>query len=151
MANTGVSSELPVDPSVLISKRVVFVGGLADEATTQLVRAAFIPFGDIKVVDMPMDYVKGTVHRGFSFVEFEDPDDAEEAIFNMDGADLLGRTISVSLAQPNQLHKLSSGAPNRSEAVWKSDEWFQQQVGMNQAELAKQKELEADGKALQEH
>jgi len=43
---------LPVDPAVLASKRVVFVGALPDEATVTMVRAAMIPFGDIKSVDM---------------------------------------------------------------------------------------------------
>ena len=43
---------LAVDPSVLASKRVVFIGGLPDEATVTMVRAAMIPFGDIKSVDM---------------------------------------------------------------------------------------------------
>jgi len=107
-----------------------------------------------------MDYVKGK-HRGFAFVEYEDADDAEECIFNMDGADLAGRTIAVSVAQPNQVHKLSSssggaaggGAAPGAEAVWKSDEWFQQQVAVGQPsaeELAKQREREKDAQTLQE-
>ena len=41
-----------VDPVTLTSKRVIYVGGLADEITIQLVRAAFIPFGNMKSVDM---------------------------------------------------------------------------------------------------
>ena len=104
-----------------------------------------------------MDYVKGK-HRGFAFVEFEDADDADECIFNMDGADLAGRTIAVSVAQVNQVHKLSSSsgaAPSESaEAVWKSDEWFQRQVAGNQQqsteELAKQRARDIDAKTLQE-
>jgi peptidyl-prolyl isomerase E (cyclophilin E) len=71
-----------------------------------------------------MDYAQGQ-HKGFAFVEYEDADDASEAIFNMDGADLMGRTIKVSMAQMNQLNKLS----NTQQAIWSSDEWFQQHVG----------------------
>lgn len=70
-----------------------------------------------------MDYAEG-VHRGFGFVEFVDADDASEAIFNMDGADLMGHTIRVSMAQQNQLSKLGSS----KQAIWSSDEWFQQHV-----------------------
>lgn len=70
-----------------------------------------------------MNYTEG-VHRGFGFVEYEDADDASEAIFNMDGADLLGRTIRVSMAQANQMNKLSTS----QKAIWSSDEWFQQHV-----------------------
>ena len=73
-----------------------------------------------------MDYVQGT-HKGFCFVEFRDPEDADEALYNLDCAEFLGKVVRVSLAQANQLHKLTSSSSNRSEAVWKSDEWFQQQ------------------------
>ena len=66
-----------------------------------------------------MDYAKGT-SKGFAFVEFEEAEDASEAIFNRHGADLLGRTLQVSMAQANQASKLS-------EPVWNSDEWHQQQ------------------------
>jgi peptidyl-prolyl isomerase E (cyclophilin E) len=92
-----------------------------------------------------MDYVKG-VHRGFAFVEFEDADDAVEAIFNMDGSELLGKTIRVTLAQPNQAKKLSS-----SEAIWKSDDWYQKQVVGNDVEAeAEQIAKVQDTKVLQE-
>jgi RNA recognition motif-containing protein len=85
-----------------------------------------------------MDYAAGR-HRGFAFVEFKSPDDAAEAIFNMDGAEYMGRVLRVSLAQPNQLRKLASSAASqgggqyaassyREEAIWKSDEWFQKQI-----------------------
>ena len=78
-----------------------------------------------------MDYKEGK-YRGFAFVEFENADDATEAIFNMDGADLMGRTIRVSLAQPNQLNKLSdTTSASSSQAIWSSDEWFQQHVAGN--------------------
>jgi RNA recognition motif-containing protein len=66
-----------------------------------------------------MDYAKGT-SKGFAFVEFEEADDATEAIFNRNGASLLGRTLQVSMAQANQANKLT-------EPVWNSDEWYQRQ------------------------
>lgn len=109
-----------------------------------------------------MDYVKGK-HRGFAFVEYQDAEDADEAIFNMDGAELAGKVISVSVAQPNQVNRLlmstlndGSGAPSNEknaslEAVWTSDEWFQKQVGgLNKEDLTNQHNREADAKTLQE-
>jgi peptidyl-prolyl isomerase E (cyclophilin E) len=77
-----------------------------------------------------MDYVKG-IHRGFAFVEYESAEDADEAIFNLDGSEMLfGQTISVSVAQPNQIHRLTSSntGNTNTEAIWTSDEWFQQQI-----------------------
>ena len=134
------------DPSILASRRAVYVGGLADEVTPQLLRAAMIPFGNIKSLDIPMDYGKG-VHKGFGFVEYEDADDAAEAIFNMDGSDLMGRTMKVSLAQLNQLSKLST-----TRAIWSNDEWFQQHATgeLSKEEQEKVSQERKDMKELQE-
>ena len=82
----------------------------------------------------PMDYAKGT-SKGIAFVEFEEADDATEAIFNRNGASLLGRTIHVSMAQANQVNKLT-------EPVWNSDEWYQQQQQSEDAAAAAAKEGE---------
>jgi peptidyl-prolyl isomerase E (cyclophilin E) len=141
----------PSDSTVLASKRVVYVGGLGDDITQHIVRAAFIPFGNLKSVDIPMDYKVGKT-RGFAFVEYEDPDDASEAIFNMDGSDLLNRTIKVSLAQQNQLNKMSQTSTSRNQAIWSSDEWFQQHAtGAGAAEVQqKQKEAQQDQDTLKD-
>ena len=92
-----------------------------------------------------MDYTVGK-HRGFAFVEYEDAEDAEEAIFNLDGSELMGRTMRVSLAQPNQANKLSK----KEDAIWTSDEWFQQQVGNDKESQAEERSREQDVKTLQD-
>ena len=40
------------DASLLASKRIVYVGGLGEDVKEDLIRAAFIPFGNIKSVMM---------------------------------------------------------------------------------------------------
>mmetsp|Transcript_34524 Transcript_34524/g.37262 ORF Transcript_34524/g.37262 Transcript_34524/m.37262 type:complete len:147 (+) Transcript_34524:146-586(+) len=124
------------DRILIASKRAVYVGGIGEEVSPQILRSAMIPFGNIKSLDIPMDYKVGKT-RGFAFVEYEESDDANECIFNMDGSDLMGRTIKVSLAQQNQLSKLSSQSA-KGQAIWNSDEWFQQHV-LGNDEDAKQK------------
>ena len=97
------------------------------------------------------------MYPGFAFVEFEDADDASEAIFNRDGAELLGRTLRVSLAQPNQISKLmTSSSSNRSasgasssQAVWKSEDWYQQYVASpEEGTLDEQRTKEQDVETL---
>ena len=102
-----------------------------------------------------MDYVKGT-HRGFAFVEYENADDADEAIFNLDGSELIGQAISVSVAQPNQIHRLTSGSSGNNhgnEAIWTSDEWFQNQInggdGTSTEDASKRDIQQEDLKTLQ--
>lgn len=63
-------------------KRTVYVGGLVDEVTEKLLNDAFIPFGDIVDIQMPIDY-ETQKHRGFAFVEYEIAEDAAAAIDNM--------------------------------------------------------------------
>ncbi|EKX44360.1 hypothetical protein GUITHDRAFT_50524, partial [Guillardia theta CCMP2712] len=80
-------------------KRTLYVGGLDEEVNVDTLRAAFIPFGELVDVNIPLDNETGK-HRGFGFVEYEFPDDAAEAIFNMNNGELNGRVLSVNLAKP---------------------------------------------------
>lgn len=59
------------------------IGGLPDEAAENVVRAAFIPFGEIINIEIPPDYENPEKHRGFAFIEFETAEDAAAAIDNM--------------------------------------------------------------------
>jgi peptidyl-prolyl isomerase E (cyclophilin E) len=59
-----------------------FSGGLAEEVDEKVLHAAFIPFGEIVDVQIPLDY-ESEKHRGFAFIEFETAEDAAAAIDNM--------------------------------------------------------------------
>lgn len=69
------------------NKRTIYVGGLAEEVDEKVLNAAFIPFGDIVDVQIPVDY-ETEKHRGFAFIEFESAGDAAAAIDNMVGLKL---------------------------------------------------------------
>ena len=81
---TGLSSNL--------GKKTIYVGGLAEEVDDKIVKAAFITFGEISEVQIPIDY-QTEKHRGFAFIEFELPEDAQAAIDNMHDSELYGRTL----------------------------------------------------------
>jgi RNA recognition motif-containing protein len=66
--------------------------------TKAVLQQAFVPFGEIVEVNMPGDDAQQ--HRGFGYVEFENPDDAAAAIDNMDQCMLAGRVLSVAQAKP---------------------------------------------------
>lgn len=55
---------------------------MAEEADEKILQAAFIPFGEIIDVQIPLDY-ESEKHRGFAFIEFELAEDAAAAIDNM--------------------------------------------------------------------
>nr|CAH7766040.1 unnamed protein product [Callosobruchus chinensis] len=104
------------------NKRTIYVGGLAEEVDEKILNAAFIPFGDIIDVQIPLDY-ESEKHRGFAFIEFESAEDAAAAIDNMNDSELFGRTIRVNLAKPQRI-KEGSTRP-----VWSEDTWLQQHAG----------------------
>ncbi|EPB80777.1 peptidyl-prolyl cis-trans isomerase, cyclophilin-type [Ancylostoma ceylanicum] len=118
-------------------KRTLYVGGFGEEVNEkvshcqkshsqlkQVLMAAFITFGDIVAISIPMDYETGK-HRGFGcvmarccFVEFEIAEDAAAAIDNMNESELFGRTIRCNFARPPKATERSS------RPVWADDEWL---------------------------
>jgi hypothetical protein len=100
-------------------KSTVYIGGLAPLVTTTTLQEAFLPFGEIADVSLPKNENPQTAatepHRGFAYVEFEDVDDAKEAIDNMDQAELFGRVIKVSAAKAPKSAGQGLGAKT---AVW---------------------------------
>ncbi|ENN72273.1 hypothetical protein YQE_11079, partial [Dendroctonus ponderosae] len=100
------------------NKKIVYVGGLAEE----VLKAAFISFGDIVDIQIPLDY-ESEKHRGFAFIEFETSEDAGAAVDIMNDAELFGRTIRVNLAKPQKI-KEGSTRP-----VWSEDTWLQKHAG----------------------
>ena len=63
-------------------KKMLYVGGLAEEVDQKVLQAAFVPFGDIVEVNMPIDY-ETEKHRGFAFIEFELQEDAQVEVLEL--------------------------------------------------------------------
>ncbi|XP_070505788.1 poly(U)-binding-splicing factor half pint isoform X1 [Chironomus tepperi] len=72
----------------------VYVGSISFELKEDTIRAAFLPFGPIKSINMSWDPVTQK-HKGFAFVEYEIPEGAQLALDQMNGALLGGRNIKV--------------------------------------------------------
>ena len=53
-----------------------------EDVDEKVLRAAFIPFGELSEVQLPIDY-QTEKHRGFAFIDYELPEDAQAAIDNM--------------------------------------------------------------------
>ncbi|KAL2265398.1 hypothetical protein VTJ83DRAFT_6498 [Remersonia thermophila] len=124
-------------------KATVYVGGLAAGVTPTILREAFLPFGEIVDVSFPRNDPHanapkpqaqappfagggaggGDAHRGFAYVEFEDPDDAREAVDNMDQAELFGKVIRVSAAKAPK-SATAQGLLNARTAVWEQEGWL---------------------------
>lgn len=99
--------------------RKIYVGGLPDSVTEQILQSLFLTFGEIKNLEMPRD--PGSIkHKGFGFVEYEEMNDAEQAIDNMHESEVFGNIIKVQKARK------TTGPMNR--AIWE-DEEYQKKYG----------------------
>ncbi|KAK2946441.1 putative RNA recognition domain containing protein [Blattamonas nauphoetae] len=83
--------------SLSMDKRTVYVGGLDETVTRDILFNTFSSFGSLIGVNIPTN-AEGK-HKGYAFIEFDDPEDASEAIFNMDSSMLFGRTIHVNYSR----------------------------------------------------
>jgi RNA recognition motif-containing protein len=77
----------------------IYVGNLSPETTDDDLRQAFEVFGQVSTATVIKDKFSGE-SRGFGFVEMPSKTEADNAISEMDGKDLKGRTIKVNEARP---------------------------------------------------
>ena len=79
----------------------IFIGGLSWNTNEEGLANHFSKFGNLEEVKIITDRETGR-SRGFGFITFEEGDSASQAINEMDGVELDGRNIRVSLAEERQ-------------------------------------------------
>ncbi|KAI3823109.1 hypothetical protein L1987_04537 [Smallanthus sonchifolius] len=101
MRQTRVSNGQVTGPSMFNAIRCMssklFVGGLSYQTDDYSLKEAFSGFGDVIEARVITDRESGR-SRGFGFVNYTSDDSANEAMKAMDGQELNGRNIRVSLA-----------------------------------------------------
>ena len=78
----------------------IFVGNLSFEATDEMLAQEFSAFGEVVSASVVTDRVSGR-SRGFGFVEMSDAD-AETAIAEMNGKEMMGRALTVNESKPRE-------------------------------------------------
>lgn len=114
--------------------RALCAGGLAEEVNDAILKAAFIPFGELREVVLPIDpasssycrfvfyrhgrltgsaFLSGCAvqNRGFAFIEFEDAEDAIHAIDNMNNAEFYGKVLRINYSRPSAVAKNRGRTP----------------------------------------
>jgi RNA recognition motif-containing protein len=77
----------------------IYVGNLSYDVSEDDLRQAFAAHGEVSSASIVRDKYSGQP-RGFGFVEMPNNAEAQTAITNLNGKDLLGRQINVSEARP---------------------------------------------------
>ncbi|KAM1315859.1 hypothetical protein TB2_019030 [Malus domestica] len=93
------------------SSRTIYVGNLPRDICMREVEDLFLKYGPIVDIDLKIP----PRPPGYAFVEYEDPRDADDAIYGRDGYDFDGFRLRVKLAHGGQ-HSSShrSSSYNRS-------------------------------------
>jgi RNA recognition motif-containing protein len=84
----------------------IHISNLAQETVDADLRKAFEAYGTVTRTHIIMDKVTNQ-SKGFGFVEMSTQADGEAAIAGMNGKDLMGRKLTVSIARG----KTEGGAP----------------------------------------
>lgn len=79
----------------------LFVGGLPYSTNNQSLNDLFAQFGQVASANVITDKFTNQ-SKGFGFVEMLNDAEAQEAIKQLDGSDLEGRRLGVSVARPKE-------------------------------------------------
>ena len=90
----------------------IYVGNLPFQTTNDELRSAFEEFGQVSSANVIQDRETGR-SRGFGFVEMPDVEAAQQAIQQMNEAELNGRKLTVNEARPRQDNRRGGGGGGR--------------------------------------
>ena len=85
------------DPFRRVHSPQVFASNVHEEAQEEDILDKFGEFGEVKNIHVNLDRRTGFV-KGYALVEYSVLSEAEAAIAEMNGADLLGQTLAVDWA-----------------------------------------------------
>jgi RNA recognition motif-containing protein len=77
----------------------IYVANLNYKIQDEQLKEIFNEFGDVASAKVVKDHVSGR-SRGFGFVEMPDDSQANQAIERLNGQDVEGKILSVSVAKP---------------------------------------------------
>ncbi|TDI14640.1 MAG: RNA-binding protein [Acidobacteria bacterium] len=89
----------------------LYVGGLSYNVTDEILKNLFSTYGTVESVTVMINKITD-LPQGFGFVEMSCESEAQEAIQNLNGTQVDGRTIKVHEARPRPV-------PPRRKSTWR--------------------------------
>ena len=84
-----------------MSQARLFVGNLSFQTGENDLQDYFAQAGAVTSVNLMMDKITGK-SRGFAFVEFASPEEAQKAVEQFHNKEFQGRTLTVNIARPRE-------------------------------------------------
>lgn len=79
----------------------VFVGGISWNTTNEGLAEFFSQVGNVVEAKIIFDRIKNR-SKGFGFVTFSTPEEAEKAVQELNGKELDGRQLNIDIARPKE-------------------------------------------------
>jgi RNA recognition motif-containing protein len=92
--------------------RRLYAGNLNFDITDSRLREIFARTGGVEHAEVVKDRWTG-LSRGFGFVDMMTLEDAQTAVGELDGCEVMGRPLRVAIAKPRDNKRTQSGAPSR--------------------------------------
>lgn len=105
-----------------MAQQNLFIGSLAYATTDDTLKAHFEQIGPVSSARVITDRDSGR-SKGFGFVEFENEDDNQKAVDQLNGKELDGREINVSLARPKEDRPQGNGGGSRGGDSFRQRSW----------------------------
>ena len=90
----------------------LFVGNLSFNTTENDLQEAFAAHGQVVEANLMMDRMTGR-SRGFAFITYSTPEEAQKAIAAMNGQQMDGRALTVNIARPKEDRPAGGGGGGR--------------------------------------
>ncbi|KAK5099138.1 Splicing factor [Exophiala xenobiotica] len=100
--------------------RTIFVGGLNFKAKEDEVEEAFLPYGTVELMRMPLHETLKDRNKGIAFVTFSTVDEAKAALA-MNGQEMKGRKVKIEIANDNQGRATRRASTTSATTVRKMD------------------------------
>ncbi len=100
----------------------LYVGNLSYETTEAKLSELFGAVGEVTSVSLITDRMSGR-SRGFAFVEMADQTAAQEAINQLNGRDVDGRSLKVNEARPKRDDRGGGGGGGGGGGYGSRDRW----------------------------
>lgn len=84
-----------------MAQQNLFIGSLAYATTDESLKAFFETIGEVENARVITDRDSGR-SKGFGFVDFKDEANNQKAVDSLNGKELDGRAITVSVAKPKE-------------------------------------------------
>ncbi|XP_033752464.1 serine/arginine-rich splicing factor 10-like isoform X2 [Pecten maximus] len=102
----------------------LYVRNVPDNTRTEELRSLFGKYGPLKDVYVPVDYFTRRP-RGFAYIQFEDPRDADDALYHLDRTRFYGRELEIEFARgdrksPNQMKTKERPSSRRGSSPYHS-------------------------------